>query len=247
MMGHRALMAAAADAYRTGAVVFDGTNDYLTRGAAWTGSPADGGSLLASFWIKFNGGDGAEQFILGETGTSSDDIVSRTAGDVYNFDTRTTVGTQIGISVGTGTWNSADGWHHVLCAFSKGANQYLYVDGAQEDSDVPANSDYGWTETEWIVGAKSGGLAKLNADLADVYLTNEYLDISLAANRAKFALGGKPVDLGGDGSKPTGTAPLLFLRRVPGAAASTFAANKGSGGGMTITGALANAGTSPTD
>lgn len=64
---------------------------------------------------------------------------------------------------------------------------------------------------------------------------------------AKFFSAGKPVDLGSDGSTPTGTAPAIFLRRAPSAAASTFATNLGTGGDFDITGTLTIAPSSPTD
>ena len=45
-------------------VTFDGTNDYLTRGAALTGE-ADGKNVILAFWIKRNGNAGAKQNVFG--------------------------------------------------------------------------------------------------------------------------------------------------------------------------------------
>lgn len=72
-------------------------------------------------------------------------------------------------------------------------------------------------------------------------------DIPLATRRKFISATGKPVNLGADGSTPTGTAPAIFLRRAPAAAASTFATNLGTGGNFAITGTLTNAPTSPSD
>jgi hypothetical protein len=50
------------------------------------------------------------------------------------------------------------------------------------------------------------------ADVADVYFApGQFLDLSIPGNVAKFISAGKPVDLGSDGSTPTGIAPLVFL------------------------------------
>jgi len=75
-------------------------------------------------------------------------------------------------------------------------------------------------------------------------LTNEFVDLSIEANRRKFIDAiGKPVDLGVDGSTPTGTAPLIFLSGTT----IDWHTNKGSGGGFTEVGALTTATTSPSD
>jgi len=54
---------------------------------------------------------------------------------------------------------------------------------------------------------------------------------------------GKPVDLGPNGSTPTGSAPSLFFSGN----ATSFATNQGTGGAFTLTSALTNATTSPSD
>jgi hypothetical protein len=56
----------------------------------------------------------------------------------------------------------------------------------------------------------------LLASLADLYVntadTIVEADLTISpANLAKFRSGGKPVDLGANGSTPTGSAPLIFL------------------------------------
>lgn len=100
---------------------------------------------------------------------------------------------------------------------------------------------------EIVIGSDYG--SSLITDLADFWLApGQFIDFSIEANRRKFiSAEGKPVDLGADGSTPTGTAPAIFFRRDPSAAASTFANNLGTGGAFAITGTLTNADTSPSD
>lgn len=66
--------------------------------------------------------------------------------------------------------------------------------------------------------------------LGEVYFTNEFLDLDVAENRAKFISGGLPVDLGSDGSTPTGTQPILYFSGD----LSSFPTNLGSGGSFTV-------------
>lgn len=232
--------------YRTGAVIFDGANDYLTRGAGLTGA-ADGQSWLMSFWINFQGGNGSRQSYFGADNAwhasnekQADNTIRvqwlRSGGsDAINIETAT-------------TYTDASGWLHFI-ASGNGSTAHLYINGSDDQAGggtVNAqNIDF--TRSDWFLGALAGGSRLINAYLADFYFALEYLDISQAANLAKFISNGKPVDLGADGSEPTGTTPIVFLRRAPGAAAATFATNLGSGGDFSVTGALASAPSSPSD
>ena len=77
--------------------------------------------------------------------------------------------------------------------------------------------------------------------LADPWFAvGQNLDFTVTANRRKFiSASGGPVNLGADGSAPTGTAPTCFYRRAPSAAATTFANDlSGNGNNLTITGTL---------
>src|SRR3546814_17811034 len=81
-------------------------------------------------------------------------------------------------------------------------------------------------------------------DGADLWLDpGTYIDLSVTANRRKFVGSGAAtsVDLGADGSTPTGTAPLVFLS----GATADWHTNKGAGGGFTENGALTDAATDP--
>lgn len=82
-------------------------------------------------------------------------------------------------------------------------------------------------------------------DAADTWIApGQFIDFSVEANRRKFIdVNGKPVDLGADGSTPTGTAPPMFFSGN----AAGFPTNKGTGGVFTLTGSLTNASTSPSD
>ena len=75
---------------------------------------------------------------------------------------------------------------------------------------------------------------------ADAYIRlDATLDISSSTNRDKFL---PATDKGSDGSTPTGSAPAVFLSGVT----ASWHTNKGTGGGLTLTGTLSTAPSAPT-
>ena len=79
---------------------------------------------------------------------------------------------------------------------------------------------------------------------SDLWIEYTHLDLDVVGNRRKFISGDKkPVFLGTDGSKPTGSAPPVYFSGD----ATDFSTNKGDGGAFTLTGTLTNSSTSPSD
>ena len=237
--------------FRVEAAYFDGTNDYLTRGAAWTSS-ADSSVGLLSMWIKFNGADGGRQEILSWDAQNSKFF--RQTSNAFTADLTTSQGGNQ--FRGTTALTAASGWNHILCAWDYTGTpvRQVYIN----DTDVYALLDGGvvgagatvdWTATDHTAFATTAASNKLNGDVADFYLNiAETLDISVSGNRLRFrTAGGKPKDIGADGSTPTGNDPIAFFRLRAGESASEFATNRGYGGGMTVTGSLTVSATSPSD
>lgn len=229
-------------AYTTDAVVFDGTNDYMSRGANLTGV-ANGNKGTASFWIKFNGGDGIQQYIYG-----ANFIIIKSALNIIQFVYGSTI---LNLKTSSSITTSS-GWVHVLSSWDNSIDAYhLYINNSS-DSNSPSGTGASiiYSATNHFIGISSGLGNKLNASLADFYFNmSEYIDLSNSSNRAKFINQStlKPVNLGATGSIPTGTAPIIFQRCDDGAAASTFATNLGTGGNFSITGSLTTSPTSPSD
>ena len=225
--------------YQTDSAVFDGTNDYLARGAGFTGA-ADSNTLLISFWIKSNTIETFDRILSSSSENIA--ILFDSGGHVEFF--ISTGASQLYV---TGSTNLNDGnWHHVMFALdnNSGSRAYhFYVDGIPES--VTVNNDDGaftidFTQTDWYFATAAPGINTIQAQFIDFYFApGQYLDISNAGNRAKFRTqNGKPVDLGATGSTPTGTAPILFLHLDQGETANNFATNAGTGNGMTLTGSL---------
>jgi hypothetical protein len=228
------------------AVHFDGTNDHLNRGAGLTGG-SDGNSILISLWFNFTGGDGVAQYFF--TDSSNKILIHRRTSGLFQFRLRSAAPATLWEIDTTASYTTASnpGWHHMLIAAELDGTPVgqIYIDDSAAPFTVAealATGSIDWTETDYFVGSTQVPGSRLNGDFAEVYITDEYLDISIEANRRKFVTGGiKPVDLGGDGSDPTGTAPLIFMSGDT----DTWHTNKGSGGGFTENGALTDAASSP--
>lgn len=238
------LLVPAEIAYSANAVTFDESNDYLTRGAALTGE-ADGKTGLFSVWVKFDSSASAiEEFVRIKGGTFT---IQRTGTGEIRIRAFNSTPTEILLADTTATFDDTDGWIHILIAWDLSTTTVqMYINDSSDISvSTATNDDIDLTNTDWGIGGRDTGIELLGADVADFYLNlAETLDISSEANRRKFIdASGKPVDLGSDGSTPTGTAPIIYLH----GATDTWHTNDGSGGGFTENGELTTAGSSPSD
>ena len=143
--------------------------------------------------------------------------------------------TQITNILSSNTIVADNNWHHLMASVN-GSTQHMYIDGVSVlTSSVNTSGDIFW-EKPIAVGAYTGGSAKLNADIADLIVDDTYIDLSQAANRAKFiTTGGDPVNPGSDGATAMGASPLIYLNDN---ALASWHTNSGTGGGFTETGAL---------
>jgi hypothetical protein len=231
---------------------FDGTNDYMTRGADLTGI-ADGKTGILSYWIRLDGGDGSLQFALASAvsaGVIGAVRFTRGVANVFEVIGRDATTATVLFLKTSATYLAGAAWHHVLSSWDLLNNvSHLYVDDASDQvvtTRTNANIDY--TQADWFVGESPSLGFKLNGCLAEFYFApGQFLDFSVLANRRKFIASGRPVFLGTDGSLPTGTAPLIYQHLSDGEAVANFATNRGTGGNFTITGTLDAGSTSPSD
>ncbi len=125
------------------------------------------------------------------------------------------------------------------------SNRHCYINDVSSYTDIAYIDDIIDLDTEglWRIGASTSGAAsgKLDGDIADLRIDfGTYIDLSVEANRRKFiSSSGRPVDLGSDGSVPTGSAPDIFLSGDT----ATWHTNDGVGGGFTENGALTDGAT----
>lgn len=216
-------------------VILNGSS-YLTRGADFTGA-ADSKLVTGSFWIYLNGlQSGGEVIIAGPGGAGFQ--IDMTSGDGVLIRGQNAGATSI-LNVNASGSLAYNRWHHVAFSFdlSDTGKRHVYVNGASFAATYTTytNDSLDFTKADWAVACRPDGVTGLfTGRLAEVWIAfGQYLDLSVGANLAKFISGGEPVSLGLDGSTPTGTAPTLYLSGGNG-----FISNRGTGGGMTLTGVL---------
>jgi hypothetical protein len=90
------------------------------------------------------------------------------------------------------------------------------------------------TTPRYRVGANQTPSSYVNGGLGALWFNTSYIDLSVAANLAKFVTGtgidAKPVDLGATGELPTGTSPLIYLPMY----SNDAGRNYGTGGNFTV-------------
>jgi hypothetical protein len=230
---------------------FDGT-DYFNRSGM---TMAAGSQGLMSFWFRnsaatWTTGNGRifQARISGGVTTQEISFTGSTPSGALRLTlAQDGTGTQTVNTTGFGALNT---WYHVMWAWDWAAGRFqVYVNGVQ-NSLASAYSFAGATQftqsgvnlTAMGMAAQSTGSGIMTGDLAHLwYSPTTTLDLSVSANRLKFASGGSPVDLGADGSTPTGTAPVVYMD-----GAADAWANAGTGGAFTKTGTLTASSPVPT-
>lgn len=239
--------------YAIDAADFDGTNDWMTRGAALTGA-ADSKRVSFSFWLaKDNVGTIGRIFSSGTAIGNTRFRFDTTAANLIQIVGKNAANTTI-LDVSSSAHSVASAWIHVLGSFDLAdtAKRHLYINDVSELTTVTTYTDDTMdfaSPTNASVGAFTTGAGIINGGLAQLAICpGVYIDLSIEANRRKFiSAAGKPVDLGSDGSTAFGSAALVLQNLADGGAAADFATNAGTGGNFTITGTLTTYATSPSD
>lgn len=231
---------------------FDGSNDFLARGADLSGN-ADSKSGILSVWVRFDSGTGAQR-IIGSNGDNDQGFESqrRSSSGAFEIIGRNAAGTDILLLRTSASFVAGATWRHFLASWdlATGAG-HLYVNDVSDlGSSTLTNDTIDYAEDNYGVGGNPvSGAVKLDGALAELYFApGQYLDLSILANRRKFISNtGKPVWLGANGSAPTGTAAIVYLHLDNSEAVANFATNRGTGGNFSITGTLETGSTSPSD
>ena len=221
-------------------VVFDGSNDNLSRGANLTGL-SNGKVFTCSFFFRITNTGSSNLRIMNSESSGGQFVIARggsSADKKFHFRGFNSSGSEICSVNCNKIFEDSAQWHHIMCSVDlANSAAHLYVDGLDDKASSPTltNDTIDWTNGDWFIGSDENGNNKFHGDIAELYWTNEFLDLSSASNRLKFlTASGEPANLGSDGSTPTGTQPIIYLKNAFG----TFQNNLGSGGNFSVGGAL---------
>ena len=229
---------APAPAYAPDAVVFDGNFDYLKRTSQLTGI-SDGSQGTISFWIHLNVSSLTDRLLYMLNENTQQTMAIHMSGGKFRVVLKQSDGTSLKVSIGD-TALTTNTWHHVLASWDLSTTSKLdvYIDDVSHAMTATTNltGTIDYTAANVGIGANTAGGSKTDCDVADFYFNSTtYLDLSVESNRRKFITSDKkPVDLGSDGSTPSGTAPVIYF--TGNAATWNAGTNSGSGGNFTMNG-----------
>ena len=243
------------------AVKFNPSGDN-TNYLQWQTTSTDPNKFLVSFWANAKNWNGRGFGLFGYSSSSNPRLTINSSVSGSNISLScfalTTSGSSRGpVTASVGNFPSYEtGWFHLLWAFDQTAGSevsrlYIYSQATDsEDNAVVFPSNVGSSVgigANFLIGdiTSSGFSNYFDGDIAEVYIAiGQFLDISIAANREKFRVAGKPANLGADGSLPTGVAPTIYLNRP----FDTFQSNSGTSlTSFNLIGSLSNATTYPSD
>lgn len=230
---------------------FDGST-YLSRGAALTGA-SNTKMFTFACWFRFDTATPNTRFVMQDTSTRFS--VQFNSTNSFAFWVRNSAATYIyrlNISGGVFTKASHLGeWHHLVLTadLTDAGKRFIMIDGEFVATGHPTYI-VSWTTytddlldfttaSDWYIATNNALTVPMVDNLAQIYFTNEYLDLSNASNRQKLYSGGY-VEIAGDGSSITGAAPLILLNSDY----DNFGHNSGGGGDFTV---AAGSITSPAD
>lgn len=232
--------------YIPNAVDFDGTNDFLSLTTALIGGPTSG-KLSGSLWFRLDGGDGSFLVLANfrNSITHNGPAIARTTGNKIQIIAQDTTDASELFFQTTASFTASATWHNILFSYdlnnaSGARTPLLYIDGAADlnvttDTGTGGTDVWGTTINQLNIASVPGGTSKWNGCIAESwYAPGVQIDFTNAVNVAKFISGGKPVNLGSDGTA-TGFTPLIYLPNAFG----TVGANASTGGNFTINGAPA--------
>jgi hypothetical protein len=229
--------------YPVGACNFAVSTDYLSVSPITSASSTG----TCSFWLNAtNITDASEQNIYSYSSGSALFAAVLEGSSNIGFKLFGAVSGQVQITSNSGSLTT-NAWHHVMASWNTnfGAGSRilnLYVDGV---NSLNIATDNGSAFSTWGVSSVAeltGGLHFHAISLAELYISNQFLDLSTLANQRKFITASKrPAFLGANGSLPTGTQPLIYLK----GSGAGFNVNSGSGGNFTTTGTLTTPTTTP--
>ena len=210
---------------------------YLLRTGGFY-NPSNNKTLTVAIKGKLLGDDGATVAFLRQHTTSQPLNIERSTTNTFRMIARNAGGTIIGQVASANIVNVALGEFLILGSMDLATGAaHLYVNGSSSRSgtDVLTNDTINWSATTTLsLLATPTGTGIPNVEIDYIYLTNEYIDLSVAGNRDPFS---DATDMSYWGLGPTGNRPLIYAW---GAAAEWnditapgIGPNKGKGGAFT--------------
>jgi hypothetical protein len=233
---------------------FDGT-DLMIHSGDFSGI-VNGSQGTLSVWVRFDVGSSLMMIMTGSTGgflnTETGLALFRDSSNQIVLRGRNTGGSVVLTLTSSGSYGASSAWRHILASWDVSAGVgTMYINDVEDCTpSITSGQTLGYTlPTSWGVCGHVGGNSKMDGGIAELWFSSvDYFDLDVTGNRRKYVTSDvKPVVLASDGSKPTGSSPIVYCHLDNGETVSNFALNRGSAADFSITGTLATTSTSPSD
>ena len=207
--------------------------DGFRNTANWT-TGADNKFVTFSCWFKCDNASNNMIYLDGYSSTSHFRIRGSRYNDKANIQAFNSSATVILTASSSLSLVDNTDLHHVLFTadLSNASNRQVWVDGVVDAGAtythyVNNNIDWVHNQDQKMLDGWNGP-DNFQGAIAEMWFTNEYIGTA-ASNVNKFYIGGKPADLGSDGSLPTGNQPIAYYSVREGDTVSDWGVNRGSG------------------
>lgn len=221
-----------------GGAATDWNASHATRGADLTGI-TDQRTGIVSIWFRLDGSDSTNIRMLDSTRFR----VERAGPNIIQIFGADSGGSTVLLIGTTGTFTAGASWVHLLASWRLDTSvEQIYINDVSDVSvTTSVNNPIDYTTGNYAFAGSTAGANKFDGCLAEVFFHNTFLDLSVVGNRRLFrTAGGKPENLGADGSTPLGVQPLLYCPD------GDPQINKGSGGNFALaSGSIVPCSTSP--
>ena len=225
--------------YWAESAAFNGSNQYLSRTSALTGA-SDGKAITLAVAVALDSSANGTAFSISDS--SGNPRLRLNLVQSFGGDTRIVLDAVepsggsliLGFAERVTQWSAGD-WHTLLISvdLSDASKRHFYDNLADiSPSWTYVNDNMILSSPRATVGAQWNGSSYdnwIDGKIGFLWFGTEYIDFSQEANRLKFFDAfNNPVDLGEDGSTPTGSQPLIYLNK-----GFHLGTNLGSGGNFT--------------
>lgn len=218
---------------------FNGTTGYLSRTGALTGIN-DGKTLSVSFWFQFDV-SGNYEYLVSIQDTSSQIQFEIWKNNSNQLEIAGAAG-QLSVVLGGSALSINTPYFIQMCFdMTDTSKRFIYVNGVQNTPTWTSygNNNFTFTTTNYNTIGSRNSSYKLDGKMAEFYLTTQYIDFSLEANRLKFRdTFGNPTNLSTAITAQSVPNPSIYLRFDPAAQGT----NTGTGGNFTKFGTISDGG-----
>lgn len=222
------------------------TGDWLSRDSTF--GSGSGKVFTLSCWYKRDVASTLDTLIMANKSDGNFRIrVQLRADNLLRMAAWNSANANILEAVGSVDVSDTTNWHHVFIGIdlANSSNRHLTFD-ATVDASVTwttySNDNFDWTSADrWGIAAENvAGANNLVGGMSEIWFDQTYLPTTDVTKFRQASTGGT-LDLGDNGTRPTGTQPLLYFRTAsPGAET-----NSGSGGAWVERGVVDAYGSSP--